>query len=55
MTTKVETTKTKGADFDAVVIGAGFGGLYAVHSHSTVIDEDGDFDTYPDIMAAMRV
>ena len=31
MTTKVETTKTKGADFDAVVIGAGFGGLYAVH------------------------
>ncbi len=31
------------------------GGLYAVRSHSTVIDEDGDFDTYPDIMAAMRV
>lgn len=31
MTTNVETTKTKGADFDAVVIGAGFGGLYSVH------------------------
>lgn len=31
MTKSVETTKTKGADFDAVVIGAGFGGLYSVY------------------------
>ncbi|KRA64323.1 MULTISPECIES: NAD(P)/FAD-dependent oxidoreductase [Rhizobium/Agrobacterium group] len=31
MTKNVETTKTKGADFDAVVIGAGFGGLYSVY------------------------
>ena len=27
----INATKTKGADVDAVVIGAGFGGLYAVH------------------------
>lgn len=27
----LEPTKTKGADFDAVVIGAGFGGLYSVY------------------------
>lgn len=31
MNTQQETTKTEGADFDAVVVGAGFGGLYAVH------------------------
>ena len=31
MTKTLETTKTKGADFDAVVIGAGFGGLYSVY------------------------
>ena len=31
MTKSLETTKTKGADFDAVVIGAGFGGLYSVY------------------------
>lgn len=27
----INATKTKGADVDAVVVGAGFGGLYAVH------------------------
>ncbi len=27
----MNVSKTKGADVDAVVIGAGFGGLYAVH------------------------
>lgn len=31
MAHSIETTKTKGADFDAVVIGAGFGGLYSVY------------------------
>lgn len=31
MTKNFENTKTKGADFDAVVIGAGFGGLYSVY------------------------
>lgn len=31
MTKTLETTKTKGADFDAVVVGAGFGGLYSVY------------------------
>lgn len=31
MSQNKERTKTKGADFDAVVIGAGFGGLYSVH------------------------
>ncbi|WP_288960493.1 NAD(P)-binding protein, partial [uncultured Sulfitobacter sp.] len=31
MNIQTENTKTVGADFDAVVIGAGFGGLYAVH------------------------
>lgn len=31
MNIQTEITKTVGADFDAVVIGAGFGGLYAVH------------------------
>ncbi|WP_298362392.1 NAD(P)/FAD-dependent oxidoreductase [uncultured Bradyrhizobium sp.] len=27
----LEKTRTKGADYDAVVVGAGFGGLYSVH------------------------
>ena len=27
----LERTRTKGADYDAVVIGAGFGGLYSVY------------------------
>ena len=36
-------------------IAATNGGLYAVRSHSTMIDEDGDFDAYPEIMEAMRV
>ena len=31
MNIQTEITKTSGADYDAVVIGAGFGGLYAVH------------------------
>ena len=31
MTATLERTMTKGADFDAVVVGAGFGGLYSVH------------------------
>lgn len=31
MNVQTEITKTTGADYDAVVIGAGFGGLYAVH------------------------
>lgn len=31
MNKTVEKTRTKGADYDAVVVGAGFGGLYAVH------------------------
>ena len=31
MNATLETTKTHGADFDAVVIGAGFGGLYSVY------------------------
>ncbi|MCB9930691.1 MAG: Rieske 2Fe-2S domain-containing protein [Alphaproteobacteria bacterium] len=31
------------------------GGLYGVRSHSVVIDADGDFDAYPEIMEAMRV
>lgn len=31
MIRNVTATKTAGADFDAIVIGAGFGGLYAVH------------------------
>lgn len=31
MIRNVTTTKTLGADFDAIVVGAGFGGLYAVH------------------------
>nr|CAD10801.1 cyclohexanone 1,2-monooxygenase [Xanthobacter flavus] len=31
MTMTVEKTRTGGADYDAVVVGAGFGGLYAVH------------------------
>lgn len=31
------------------------GALYGVRSHSVVIDEDGDFDAFPQIMAAMRV
>ena len=31
MIRNVTATKTPGADFDAIVIGGGFGGLYAVH------------------------
>lgn len=31
MNKTVEKTRTKGADYDAVVVGAGFGGLYSVH------------------------
>ncbi len=31
MISNVTATKTHGADFDAIVIGGGFGGLYAVH------------------------
>jgi phthalate 4,5-dioxygenase len=31
------------------------GSLYGVRSYSVVIDDDGDFDTFPDIMDAMRV
>ncbi len=31
MNTIFETTRTQGADYDAVVVGAGFGGLYSVH------------------------
>ena len=31
MNKTIEKTRTKGADCDAVVVGAGFGGLYAVH------------------------
>ncbi len=31
MNNTIEITKNKGADYDAVVIGAGFGGLYAVY------------------------
>jgi cation diffusion facilitator CzcD-associated flavoprotein CzcO len=31
MTMTVEKTRTGSADYDAVVVGAGFGGLYAVH------------------------
>ncbi|WP_298279914.1 NAD(P)/FAD-dependent oxidoreductase [uncultured Bradyrhizobium sp.] len=27
----LENTRTKGADYDAVVVGAGFGGLYSIH------------------------
>lgn len=30
------------------------GDLYAVRAHSTVIDEDGDFDAFPEIVAAMQ-
>ena len=31
MTVQSQTARTAGADFDAIVVGAGFGGLYAVH------------------------
>ncbi|WP_186402173.1 NAD(P)/FAD-dependent oxidoreductase [Sphingopyxis sp. P1IMeth2] len=31
MISNVTATKTHGADFDAIVVGGGFGGLYAVH------------------------
>jgi hypothetical protein len=31
------------------------GTLYKVRSHSTMIDEIGDFDEYPDIMASMGI
>ena len=50
MTKNLETTKTKGADFDAVVIGAGFGGLYSVYK---LRDEQGmnviGFDSAGDV------
>lgn len=48
--TKSETTKTKGADYDAVIIGAGFGGLYSVYK---LRDEQGlnvlGFDSAGDV------
>lgn len=48
--TKSETTKTKGADYDAVVVGAGFGGLYSVYK---LRDEQGlnvlGFDSAGDV------
>jgi phthalate 4,5-dioxygenase len=31
------------------------GALYKIRSHSTVIDESGDFDAYPEIMQAMGI
>lgn len=47
---KSETTKTKGADYDAVIIGAGFGGLYSVYK---LRDEQGlnvlGFDSAGDV------
>ncbi|MGF3021888.1 flavin-containing monooxygenase [Methylobacterium aquaticum] len=50
MTTRTEITKTQGADFDAIVIGAGFGGLYSIYK---LRDEQGlhvrGFDSAGDV------